>query len=279
MLNHAKKIRKYTLRCRDGDIGTVKEFLFDDQRWIVRYLVIDTGGWLSGRKVLLAPQAITDVDSVAEVISVDLTKEQIESSPPVTSDHPVSRQMEEDHHVYYGWSTYWGDSGALGMSPYFGVPIGIGGHSVETGPETNYMDPRNSKPVENEIIDQTIARHEQQADPHLRSTSEVTGYDLIASNGEVGTVDDFIIDAQQWSIRYLIIATGHWWSGKEVLIAPHWIQEIRWSDAKVFITIDRALVKSAPEYSGTVPSPAVEEALHRHYDQNQASAKEPAHRR
>lgn len=266
MLIHAKSLQKYTLRCRDGDIGSIKEFLFDDQRWIVRYLVIDTGGWLSRHRVLLAPEAITDVDPVAEVITVNLTTEQMEASPPVMNDQPVSRQMEEAHNAYYGWTNSWSDRGTLGMSPYFGVPVGIAGHTMETGPETHYLDPRQEKPIESEIIDQTIARHQQQDDPHLRSTAEVSSYDLIASDGDVGSVHDFIIDAQQqWSIRYLIVATGHWWSGKEVLIAPHWIEDIRWSDGKVFLTIDRATIKGSPAYTGSVPAPADEEALHQYY--------------
>ena len=107
MLYTAKTLKGYKLDSLDGEIGKVKEFYFDDRHWTIRYLVADTGNWLPGRQVLISPYALVAVNKSEEHISVDLTKKQIEDSPSLNSDKPVSRQFEENYYGYYGWPTYW----------------------------------------------------------------------------------------------------------------------------------------------------------------------------
>ncbi|MEO8053096.1 MAG: PRC-barrel domain-containing protein, partial [Acidobacteriota bacterium] len=108
MLRKAKDLSGYKLAASDGEIGKVKEFYFDDQSWTVRYLVADTGGWLSGRQVLISPYALDPANEGRNVIPVDLTKHQIEKSPSLDSNKPVSRQYELEYYPYYGWPGYWG---------------------------------------------------------------------------------------------------------------------------------------------------------------------------
>ena len=108
MLRQAKDLNDYKLGARDGEIGKVKEFYFDDQSWAVRYLVTDTGGWLSGRRVLISPYALGPARKNDEIIPVDLTRKQIENSPSLLTDKPVSRQYEMQYYPYYGWPGYWG---------------------------------------------------------------------------------------------------------------------------------------------------------------------------
>ncbi len=110
MLNEAKTLTGYTLHGIDGEIGKVKEFYFDDRHWTIRYLVADTGNWLTGRQVLISPHALGSVNREEQQITVNLTKDQIEDSPSLNSDKPVSRQFEDDYHAYYGWPIYWGDA-------------------------------------------------------------------------------------------------------------------------------------------------------------------------
>ena len=107
MLNKAKTLKGYKLHSRDGEIGKVKEFYFDDQHWTIRYLVADTGNWLTGRQVLISPYALVTVNKEEKYIAIDLTKKQIEDSPSLDSDKPVSRQFEEAYYGYYRWPMYW----------------------------------------------------------------------------------------------------------------------------------------------------------------------------
>src|SRR5580692_3080029 len=120
MLWHASAINGYAIAASDGQIGTVSDFLFDDASWTVRWLVVDTGNWLSGRKVLLPPSVLGHLDAKKQECSVELTMQQIKDSPETGTDRPVSRQMETSLYDYYGWSPYWGtgfNMGGFGFVP------------------------------------------------------------------------------------------------------------------------------------------------------------------
>jgi len=249
MLNKAKTLKGYKLRSLDGEIGKVKEFYFDDLHWAIRYLVADTGNWLTDKRVLLSPYALVAVNKEEQYISVDLTQKQIEDSPALDSDKPVSRQYEESYYGYYGWPLYWNGPYVWGASRYL---------------------PRNRK-QQNEI-----AQEEKTWDPHLRSTHDVSGHSIQAIDGDIGHVEDFIIDDETWAIRYLIIATQNWWPGKKVLVAPQWIERISWNDATVFINLTREALKQSPEYTEeALLTREYETALHRHYNRREYWAVEP----
>jgi uncharacterized protein YrrD len=239
VLNQAKTLNGYKLKSLDGEIGKIEEFYFDDQYWTIRYLVVETGNWLTN-KVLISPYALATVNQKERNIAINLTKKQIEDSPPLDNDKPVSRQFEEKYYGYYSWPMYWAGPDILGAFP--NIP-----HNDEKPPQT--------------------PKGEKKWDPHLRSTRAVTGYNIQAMDGEIGHVDDFIIDEETWEIRYLIIDTGNWWSGKKILISPRWIKRISWSEAKVFVDLSRNTIKQSPEYvEGSSLSREYEDELHRHYN-------------
>lgn len=222
MLFKAKSIKNFTLTGPEGDLGKVKEFLFDDLFWTVRYLVADTGNWLTGKQVLISPYAIVSIHEDNKSIVTNLSKDQIENSPPLESDLPVSRQYENNYYGYYGYPKYWYGSLMWGTSPYIS---------------------RDSK--EWEATDE----QESKGDPNLRSTKDVTGHIIQATDDEIGEVDDFIIDEDTWAIRYIVVDTGNWWSGKKVLVSPKWIRRVSWSDSKVYVSLTRDRVKESPEYT------------------------------
>jgi hypothetical protein len=237
MLHRTKELTKYTLKAKDGDIGRIKEFFFTDLNWIIRYLVVDTGTWLTGKRVLLSPYAV--VGEIDQTIPLNLTKEQVENSPFPESDLPVSRQFEKRYYAHYGWPMYWQGPYAWGAAA---VPL--------HGP---------IEPVETPA--------EEEGDPHLRSTDDVTGYHIQASDGEIGHVEDFIIDDANWSIRYLLIDTVNWWPGKKVLLPPAWASDISWHQSKVFVDVNRQTIKEAPEYdSEKMVARDYEDRLFRHYN-------------
>ena len=153
----------------DGKIGTISDFLFDDTSWLVRWLVVDTGNWLSGRKVLLPSSAMDRLDRKQEECSINLTIQQIEESPNIATDRPVSRQMETDVYGYYGYSPYWnsgyGMMGGMGLVGGYGYMGGMGG-AMPISPKSQQRE---------EAIANANA-HRNSGDVHLRSVKEVTGY-------------------------------------------------------------------------------------------------------
>jgi hypothetical protein len=239
MLINSKALNGYRLDSIDGEIGAAKEFYFDDQHWTIRYLVADTGSWLTGRTVLISPYALLGVNKAEHIISINLTKKQIEDSPPLSRDKPVSRQFEESYYGYYGWPEYWGGPYSWGPTPY-----------IERDRERWNDRARNDKPW----------------DPHLRSTRDVTDHHVEASDGEIGHVEDFIIDDETWTIRYLVVGTRNWWPGKKVLVSPRWIDRVSWTDSKVFTALSRESIKRSPEYTeSAILNREFEDALHQHY--------------
>lgn len=230
MLRKASDLSNFKLGAIDGQLGRLKDFYFDDQNWTVRYLVADTGHWLPGKQVLLSPCAIKSIHETDRVVQFDLTVQQIENAPSVGTDMPVTRQHEVEYANYFGWPMYWYGPVLWGPTPF---PI------YERNPPDS--PPPASLPPE------------QTANPHLRSVDEVIGYHLQARDGEIGHVDEFILDARDWAFRYLVVDTRNWWPGKRVLISPTWIHEIRWEDAKAHVDLDRETIREAPEYNPSAP--------------------------
>jgi sporulation protein YlmC with PRC-barrel domain len=222
MLYKAKTLSGYTLRSLDGDIGNVKEFYLDDHHWTVRYLVVNTGHWITGRQVLISPYAITAVNKEEQYISINLTKKQIEDSPSLNDDKPISRQFEESYRRYYGMPMYWSGPYLWGAQPVI------------------VHDPK--------MWSESI-QGEESWNPNLRSTSAMSGYDIQSPDGEIGHVEDFVIDDETWTIRYLVIDTKNWLPGKKVLISPQWIECVSWDQSIVFVNLSRNAIKQSPEYS------------------------------
>lgn len=223
MLQNLKTLYGNQLAASDGDIGRVKDFYFDDKDWVIRYLVADTGSWLQGRLVLLSPHALGSFDQDGKIMQVNLTRKQIEGSPSIESHKPVSRQYESEYYRYYGWPTYW-DGGAL---------WGIGGYPMVTPLPTDETE--------------ALPKHHHDGDEHLRSADEVTGYDIQTVDGMIGHVSGFLVDDKSWAIRELAVETGHWYSGKTILISPGSVDRISYAESKVFVNLTKAAIQATAE--------------------------------
>jgi hypothetical protein len=256
MLNNANKLLGRKLGSLDGEIGKVKDFYFDDHFWTIRYLVADTGGWLRGRQVLISPYALGAVNNQGQNIGINLTKQQIENSPSLESDKPISRQYEIDYNGYYGWPTYMGGPYTWGSYDYI---------------------------VRDRAKWKEYAQGNDSWDHHLRSIQAVGGYHIQATDGEIGHVEDFIIEDETWSIRYLVVGTLNWWPGKKVLVSPQWIERVSWGESKVFMNLSREAVKQSPEYTeGALLTRDYETGLHQHFNrpgywEDELAAKEHSH--
>ncbi len=241
MLRNTTQLKGFAIRATDGELGTVDQLYFDDETWAIRYLTVETG-WLGGRRVLISPISVIQTDWQAKRLDVALTKKQVEYSPNIDTNKPVSRQHEIAYSGYYGYPYYWGGPFLWGPAYYPG--------GVMTAPK----DP---------IADMI---QKESTDSHLRSTKAVTGYHIEASDGEIGHVDGFIVDDEAWAIRYIEVATRNWWPGKKVLVSPAWIERVSWEDSKVYVALKRETIKSGPEHVDFTPiTREYEDRLHAHY--------------
>jgi hypothetical protein len=185
-------------------------------------MVADTGKWLPGRKVLISPVLLDKPDWGSLRMRVDLTKDQIENSPPLEEHATVSRQYEILYCKYFK------------IFPYGGGPDAWGG----------YPTPSRLRAAH----DKLVTDFEGPEESHMRSTKEVTGYHIQAADGEIGHVEDFLADDGTWTIRYIMVDTRNWLPGRKVLVSPKWIKSVEWAEEKAVVELSRDAVKNSPEY-------------------------------
>jgi len=244
MLRSVNALVGFTISASDGDLGRVEALYFDDQHWTVRYFVVDTGGWLRDRRVLISPVCVRQPDWDRRRLPVALTMAEVQASPSVDTRRPISRQYEIAFAQHYGIPRYWPEYVGALPSP-LAPPIVPG-------------------PFMNELGAHVEAREAE--DQHLRSTEEVRGYRLGTIDGDLGHVDDFLVEDLTWRIRYLDVDTRNWWPGKHVLVAPEWIEEVDWQDATVRVAPTSDTLRSAPPYAASRPlDRGYEHKLYAHY--------------
>jgi PRC-barrel domain len=239
MLDKAKALLEYKLCSMNEEIGKVKGFYFDDRHWAIRYLVADTGSWLPGRQVLISPYALRTVSRERHRIALGVTKRQIEDAPWLAPDQLLSPQFEDAYYAFHGWPEYWRGPYAWGPSPH---------------PDHDGRCRRDAATAEAAWTRQ------------LHRTSEVNGAYVQTTDGEMGHVEDFIIDDDTWAIRYLIVSARNWWPGKRVLVSPQWIQRVMWERWEIFVALSGETIREAPEYKETLlVTREYETRLHGHY--------------
>jgi hypothetical protein len=241
MIRSILQTKGYELEAADGRFGKVGDFLFDEALWVIRYLVADTGGWLTGRRVLLPPAVLDQPRWRDRTVPVKLRKEDIESSPSIDEHAPVHRQQEIKLHRFWDVQPYW-----VG-----GIPAGI------------YPIPKRAAEDKDEEFERQA---DENADPYLRSVNEVKGYSISATDDGIGEVSDFLVDDELWVIRYLVVDTLKWLPGKKVLVPLIWITDISWAEKSVSVDVTREIVKNSPEFDPALPiNREQEEVLYDYY--------------
>lgn len=218
VLHRTKELVGDRIVATDGEVGQVDDVYFDDQRWGMRYLVVNTGDWLQGRKVLISPASIDRSRSAEAAISVNLSRKQVAQSPDVDTEKPVSRQYEEAYASYYGYPYYWA------AAP---VPI----------PPVLPSDEERRERSEAE---------RKASESHLRSSEEVIGYAIEASDGTVGHVEDLLVDDGSWSVAELVVDTRNWLPGRNVLVSPSAVEGIDWKARQVRLRMRREEIERQP---------------------------------
>ncbi len=228
MLRSINAITTYTIHATDGDIGRCHDFLFDDDSWVVRYLVAKTAKWLPGRNVIVSPVFLEEPDWAGRRVLVRLTRQQIEESPPLEEHAPVSMQYEISYHQYYALPFYWIGQDLWGAYP---DPSGV-------------IYPVSDQPAAEEIV---------AGEGHLRSTNEVSGYHVSATDGAVGHIDDFLVDDNSWALRYIVVDTRDWLPGRKVLVSPQWLEAVHWIDERVHVDLTGEAIRNSPEFDPAEP--------------------------
>ena len=247
MLRSIRDMRDYTVYANDDEVGKLADILFDDEKWVVRHFVVD----MDDREVLLSPIAFAAADWHARILKMNLTIEQIDNSPDINTDLPISRQSEKDYYDFYGWPYYWGGiySWGTGMYPY---QAGIMGVTIQEGEE-----PAVELEAETEV---------EKVETHLRSADEVIGYHVEAMDGSIGKVEDFIIDDACFDIKFVAIDTSILWFGKKVLLPPQRIIAVEWPERKIILDATKDEVNAAPVWDPSKPvTPAYATELQNHY--------------
>lgn len=244
MIISLKDMLGLKIAAKDGEIGKAKDFYFDDVGWNIRYLVIETGNFLLGKKVLISHYSFKQPDRQSEHIPIDLTMDKIRNSPDIGEKMPISRQKEQELAMYYQWPLYW-----MNM---------------------NAVPPEESVLLRNMWSEEMIEeknKNKSVLEAHLRSFSEVKSYNINARDTNIGHVDDLLVDDKTWKIRYLVIDTRKWLpGGKNVLISPAWIEKVNWSENNVYVDQEADVIENSPEYNPEKPvDPDFEVNLFKHY--------------
>ena len=241
MLRTMKDMEGYTIGATDGVIGHVRDFYFDDEDWVVRYVVVEAGEWLSRRQVLLSPSSVQEPNWTDKIFPVSLTRSQVGSSPDIDSDKPVSRQYEAEPTRPWGAPS---DPGGVSL-----CDNGVYAAGVLLG---SWTYPRCMPGMDDA---QTLLAHadtdayrraHRHDNPHLRSGLAICKYYARATDGDIGTVQGLLVEDHTWAIRYLIVNTSTWWVGRDVLIAPESIDHIDGAQSTVVIDLTRQSICSSP---------------------------------
>ncbi|MFZ7103622.1 MAG: PRC-barrel domain-containing protein [Peptococcaceae bacterium] len=217
-----KKLLDFSIAATDGRIGSIDDFYFDDEKWTVRYLIVDTNNWRPGGKVLVSPISFDQVNSEEKTIQLFCTKDMIKNSPPIDTQLPLSRQKEIEYSLYHNWGPYWVGPEAWGG---YAFPIDL-----------------------RDRVESQIKEMKEKSDIHLRSIKKITGYKIKGKDGQMGHVADFAVDDKTWRIKFLVVNTGNWLPGKHVIIAPQYIRNINWEDSKIEVDLTREIIANCPEY-------------------------------
>jgi len=221
-LRMAQAFEGRPLQAADGDIGTLQGLYIDGARWMVRYLLVDCAGWLEGRKVLVAPLAVGESGADESSLCVELTRGQINGSPPFDAGQPISRAYETRYYQYYNWPAYWE------FDPLAGLPL-------------------SQLPASPQLV-RDDAGHTRDLDRHLHPSTDVRGCEVVARDGSIGTIRDLVVDTRYWLIRYMEIETSSGWPVRYVLLSQAWIKSVHWTARRVFVDLARAAIARAPRF-------------------------------
>jgi hypothetical protein len=224
MLRSLNEIIRFQLQGIDEEIGRCKYFLFDDKFWGVRYMVADTNKWLpGGRKILISPISLCAPKWEEHQFPINLTREEVKNSPALDEHQPISHLYESELFKYYGYGNHWTDKALW-----------------------------EGYPSPSPLVDANVLKDSTQVkaeDQHLRSTDEVKGYEIHATDQKIGHIDGFILNDEDWSIPYIVVDTRNWLpGGYKVLISHKCIEAVNWAEGSIVVNVSAKKIKESPPF-------------------------------
>ncbi len=235
MLLSGKGFEDFIVETKDNEIGTLKDMYFDDDKLTIRYLVVKTSGRIGENKFLVSPIMVERVDLLNRSIHLSIEDDTLKSCPTPDDKDRVSRTAEQRYYDFLGAPYYWAGTATWGVAE---TPAGILDHPY---PLTHQPD---------QALDD-IYEHED--DIHLRSFNEVQGYQVTASDGEVGEIQDILLEDENWRIRYFVVRTGTWLKHRDVLISPEWLEKISWGGKVVYFNATKEAIENSPLFDPDQP--------------------------
>jgi hypothetical protein len=220
MLRGVETLYGYTILAKGGAVGQIYDFLFDEETWEMRYLVINTSIRLSGRKVLIPVFALEHMNQRSRKATVPLTKEQVKNCPGIDTATLMSRQTQHHLNEIYPLFQYWAMSGYVSAS----LPLPLASNQQSQPRETNTI---------------------------FRSVEDVANCRIQATDGNIGGIEDIVVDDESWSIRYIVAHPKKWLSGRTFWITPTWVKTIDWEDRQVFLEVSKKHLKNSPDYNSS----------------------------
>jgi len=213
---YTSQLKKYNILATDGEIGKVKDVYFDDDKWAIRYAIADTRKWLPGRKVPLSPSSFIAFDNTLENLQVDYDKETIRQSPEIPENEDLTRESKQRIDQYYGWAPYW--------------PEIYGGGQMAT------VDLNIEEPQEYPIIEEQAPIEPAY---NLRSEEETINFRVHANDGKLGKIVDFIYDADDWKIKYIVVESSEsFLNEKYYLVLPEQLESADWLEGDLYVKED-----------------------------------------
>lgn len=246
MYTRLSELKNLVLAATDGEIGRCRDFLFDDERWTVRYIEANTSRWLLGRRVLISPASLQAPDATNGRLPVNLTEAEIKAAPGLEEHQTVSRLYEAEYARHYGLMYYW-DGGGI---------WGLGTNPVDIMPSLDIQSPPeyNARKVD----------EAEQGNEYLRSAAAVIGYRIHALDGELGEIEDFVIDTANWTIVFAVLDTRRWLPGRTVLLPISWAKDISWAERSFSVEVTKQAIETAPEMHEPISVEAVK-AYYKHF--------------
>jgi hypothetical protein len=80
----------------------------------------------------------------------------------------------------------------------------------------------------------------------LHKMNKLRGFRIHATDGEIGHVEEFLLDGATWGVRYLVVDTGNWIGGRSVLISSTVVEKIDAPNEQVFVRLTRGQIEHSP---------------------------------
>lgn len=246
MLISLKQLTDFELYSVDGKAGRINDTLFDRKDWSLKYIV-DKSSKLLSREIAVSYEAIAEINWQARKVYLRYSQEQIRQSPSVKAkkslnDPPKAFRRQPVQVFHYDWvmnreETY--------NNEFTGTQEEAGSAVIsDSGDYTNHSGTGGAR---------YVVQDEEYGTPVLQSTDKAIGLKISTKTGDLGVVEDFIVDDSNWLIQFMIIATQKNLRGKRILVAPEAISWINWKQKHITVDLDKEKLAGCPNFNLLFP--------------------------